>query len=515
MFLPLERQAGMKRPSKSVPVSVPVSVPAPTIKACGISNANGSQYVIKGARRTRNPLQVSTSAPAPALAACGIGDGNCSQYRIAVNGQSDGTGKPQYRVPSMAEIVAVKPAGLVAADLFSGCGGSCLGFRMAGFRVVWANEFVAHAQECHEANFKDCHLDKRDVRQVQPHEILKVLGLKKGQLDLLSGSPPCQSFSTAGQREKGWGKEREYEHGAKQRNEDLFQEYIRLLRGMMPKVMVAENVSGLAKGVAKGFFLGILADMKASGYVVECRLLDAQWLGVPQQRQRLIFIGIRADLSKLFKIGPAFPAPLSYRYSVADACPWIGTVQTREHGFTKTNTLALSVPAPAPAPAVPASGGSSYDGHQVSVKIEGANGFNGRQISRPLPTVQAGRPVNLLPSELQLDKSRQSLCDGRKKFGANGAARPGEPCPTVQTIAHDTVLVTERRKFTIAELKRICAFSDDFVLVGTYSQQWARLGNAVPPLMMKAVAETLKSRVFAKINEKRSEKVLDQSVKGK
>ncbi len=119
--------------------------------------------------------------------------------------------------------------------------------------------------------------------------------MKAGELDLFDGSPPCASFSTAGKREAGWGKVKDYSD-TKQRTDDLFLEYVRLLRGLQPKVFVAENVSGLVKGVAKGYFLEILAALKASGYRVTCRVLDAQWLGVPQQRQRTIFVGVREDL---------------------------------------------------------------------------------------------------------------------------------------------------------------------------------------------------------------------------
>jgi site-specific DNA-cytosine methylase len=91
--------------------------------------------------------------------------------------------------------------------------------------------------------------------------VLKACGLKAGELDVLDGSPPCQAFSTAGKREKGWGKDRAYEHGAKQKNEDLFFEFIRLRDGIMPRTFVAENVSGLVKGAAKGYFLEILREL--------------------------------------------------------------------------------------------------------------------------------------------------------------------------------------------------------------------------------------------------------------
>ncbi len=102
--------------------------------------------------------------------------------------------KPPYRVPLMAEIAALPWNGLRVASIFSGCGGSCLGYRMAGFKVVWANEFVPAAQSSYNANkAEDCFLDTRDIRQVQPQEILEATGLKQGELDLFDGSPPCQA----------------------------------------------------------------------------------------------------------------------------------------------------------------------------------------------------------------------------------------------------------------------------------------------------------------------------------
>jgi len=332
--------------------------------------------------------------------------------------------KLPYNVPSMAEIAALPWNGFKVASTFSGAGGSCLGYRMAGFKVVWANEFVPMAQESYKANAApDCVLDGRDIKHIQPHDILAATGLKVGELDLFDGSPPCQAFSTAGKREKGWGKEKTYEHGATQKNETLFDEYIRLLRGLQPKVFVAENVSGLVKGTAKGMFLQILAAMKASGYRVTCRVLDAQWLGVPQQRQRTIFVGVRKDLNR----EPAHPSPLPYRYSVRDALPWITDVRQSVFGGTD----------------------------QRSAK------------KKPCPTISAA--------------------------GGVGAALGKQTW-----VEHDAT-GTEKRKFTIAELRRICAFPDDFILCGSYAQQWERLGNSVPPVMMQAIAATVRDQILMKI----------------
>ena len=329
------------------------------------------------------------------------------------------TNKPPYRVPLMSEIKELPWNGFKVASTFSGAGGSCTGYRMAGFKVVWANEFVPAAQASYKANCADDSiLDCRDIKLVTASEILAATGLKVGELDIFDGSPPCQAFSTAGKREKGWGKDKSYEHGAKQKNETLFDEYTRLLRGLKPKVFVAENVSGLVKGTAKGYFLEILRDLKASGYRVTCKVLDAQWLGVPQMRQRTIFVGVREDLG----LEPVHPKPLAYRYSVRDALPWIGRVI---HDTSGTHS-------------------------------------QGDVTNRPSPAITNG-------------------------IGGMNSCH------------FKAVTETEKRKFTIDELKRICAFPDDFILLGTYAQQWERLGNSVPPLMMRAIASTIRDEILARI----------------
>lgn len=424
------------------------------------------------------------------------------------------TDKPPYRVPSMAEVAAIPWNGFKVASTFSGCGGSCLGYRMAGFKVVWANEFVPAAQESYRANMEaDAILDGRDIRIVQPEEILQATGLKRGELDLLDGSPPCQAFSMAGHREKGWGHKTTYEHGAQQCNETLFEEFIRLLRGLQPKTFVAENVSGLVKGTAKGWFIEVLRALKASGYRVTARLLDAQWLGVPQMRQRIIFVGVREDLN----LDPAHPEPLRYRYSVRDALPHLTACKTVAHGYTREDVLNLH----SPAPSVTSTVGASYQQHEVQsatllpsdasspvTELTGRVGskFKRKKISLdgPLNTVNAqGAGVQ----RFELSGRAVHNTGGDPKYSAGDITDRPSPTITVGSVSRDgggasnhfhVVDATEKRKFTIAELKRICAFPDDFILTGTYAQQWERLGNSVPPLMMKAIAETIRDKVLAR-----------------
>jgi len=383
--------------------------------------------------------------------------------------------KPPYRVPTMVEIGAVPDNGYRIVSTFSGCGGSCLGFEMDGYRVLWASEFVPAAQDVYRINHPVVPLDTRDIRAVTAEDILAATSLAVGEIDVLEGSPPCASFSTAGKREAGWGKTKAYSDTA-QRSDDLFFEFVRLLDGLQPRTFVAENVSGLVKGTAKGYFKRILAAMKACGYRVEARLLDAQWLGVPQARQRIIFVGVRNDLG----VDPAFPKPLSYRYSVRDALPWI-TTQGDNAGYGGGSMRPAAVPSPTIG-ASPQTGNGIYPPSLVEAII----GVDETDITRYAIGAEWDK---LKPGE------------SSDRYFSLVKTDPERPCPTVSqrggdggvaTVTHPT----ERRKFTIAELRRICAFPDDFILTGSYAQQWERLGRAVPPLMMRAVATTLRTEVL-------------------
>jgi DNA (cytosine-5)-methyltransferase 1 len=233
-----------------------------------------------------------------------------------------------YRVPSMAEIRNLPWNGLNAVSFFSGAGGSSLGYRMAGYRVLYANEFIPAARETYAANKSPYTvLDHRDVRDVRAADVLDAIGLEAGELDLMDGSPPCASFSSSGTREQGWGKIKDYS-GVRQRTDDLFYEFDRIKRGVMPKVFVAENVAGLVRGTAKGYFLDILKRLKQGGeYRVAAKLLDAQWLGVPQARKRLIFVGVRSDLG----VDPVHPAPISPWIRLDRVCPHIARVKVGGH----------------------------------------------------------------------------------------------------------------------------------------------------------------------------------------
>jgi len=174
---------------------------------------------------------------------------------------------------------------------FAGCGGSSLGYSMAGFRELLAVEWDNNAAATFRLNFPDVPVYHGDIAKLTVDECLQVTGLRTGELDVFDGSPPCQGFSTAGKRRM-----------EDERNQ-LFREYVRLLRGLKPKVFVMENVSGMVKGKMKLVFVDILKELKSSGYRVSARLLNTKYFNVPQSRERMIFIGVRDDLG----IEPSHP----------------------------------------------------------------------------------------------------------------------------------------------------------------------------------------------------------------
>lgn len=452
--------------------------------------------------------------------------------------------KPPYRVPLMSEIARIKPNGLKVISTFAGGGGSSLGYRMAGFKVLWASEFIDAARDVYQANAAPGTIvDGRDIREVDPLEVLRTIGLRPGELDVLDGSPPCSSFSTAGKREKGWGEVKKYSDKA-QRTDDLFFEFIRFIRAIRPKVFVAENVSGLVKGTAKGYFIEILREMKSCGYRVNAQLLDAQWLGVPQQRQRIIFVGVRDDLG----IEPVHPKPLPYRYSVRDALPHIASATHDTSGFVRDKQIADR-----PCPTIGVGAATAGDGGGVRNHFKVTTKRGARSLDDPAPTImthnrkgtqsEIALEVRIVPGgrgnrrrreekrpysldeplstvladgghrndcqfmvEPEADISKQAI--GREydklnpgeqseKYFSLVRTDENEPCPTVTaaggmnsgiaTVTHPT----EKRKFSIAELKRICSFPDDFKLSGHYAKDWERLGRAVPPVMMMWIAREI------------------------
>lgn len=351
-----------------------------------------------------------------------------------------------YEPYTMADVAKIERNGLTVASTFSGGGGSSLGYKLAGFDVLYANEFISEAQNTYRANFPDTFLDTRDIREVSPEDVLEACG---GAVDVLDGSPPCCSFSIAGSGSKGWGKVRDYSD-SKQRVDDLFFEWLRLLEGIRPKGFLCENVPALAQGKNKGVFKQIVAAMRELGYLVEARIVCAEYLGVPQKRHRLLVMGVRRDIGAK----PTFPAP-----------------------FPTKCTL-----------------GSALEGIDPDSE-------EGLLIEKECASFEVTRKIRLTPKNPGKVAYAKDFMD--KAYGQLVRASMHEPAPTFVAFAgklnaSSSFHPLRDRKFTISEAKRIQSLPDDFILTGTYRQKIERIGRMVPPKVYKEVASCLANALSTK-----------------
>jgi DNA (cytosine-5)-methyltransferase 1 len=318
---------------------------------------------------------------------------------------------------------------------FSGCGGSSLGYQLADGKVLLACEWDQNAVDTYRANFPSTDVFHGDIAKLSVDEVLRRTGLKPGELDIFDGSPPCQGFSTSGRRDF-----------ADPRNQ-LFREYCRLLRGLRPKVFIMENVKGMILGKMKLTFAVILRELKSCGYQVKARVLNAAFFGVPQARQRIIFVGVRDDLG----IEPSFPAPSTSPISARAAL--IGVQNDPAE-------VAMLLAA-----------GRKYSAYKDWSKIPvGSNRH------------KAGLGSGFNACKFHPDKPAQTI---RKMDGNLGM--------------HGCLHWAEQRRFTLAELKRFGSFPDDFKFVGTWSDAVERMGNCVPPLFMKAIAAHIRDAILSQI----------------
>lgn len=319
---------------------------------------------------------------------------------------------------------------------FAGGGGSSLGYSMAGYRELLAVEWDDNAVATFKANFPDVPVYHGDIAKLSVAECLQMAGIEPGDLDVFDGSPPCQGFSTAGKRIMD-----------DPRNQ-LFREYVRLLRGLRPKVFVMENVSGMVKGKMKLIFAEILRELKASGYKVSARLMNAKYFNVPQSRERMIFIGVRDDLG----VEPSHP--------------------------------------------------KAESGIIPSKVIEGArgDGTNGECL---LLSGKTSRYIELLKPGQRLEQLYEQINGkGKKAYFAFSRLHPDRPSRTIAKDSPGLFHYSENRTLSIGEYKRIASFPDHYEFIGAFSPALNRIGNSVPPLFMKSLATHIRTAILDKLPER-------------
>ena len=182
------------------------------------------------------------------------------------------------------------------ASFFSGGGGLDKGFENAGFHTVWANEYDRTIWDTFQANFPNTVLDKRSITEI--------LSIDVPNVDGIIGGPPCQSWSAAGSQ-----------RGIDDKRGQLFFDYIRILKEKQPKFFLAENVSGILQPKHAQAFTNIIQEFKNAGYTLSYKLLNANNYDVPQDRLRVIIVGYRIDLGKMFE----FPESQNYKPALKDA----------------------------------------------------------------------------------------------------------------------------------------------------------------------------------------------------
>jgi len=200
----------------------------------------------------------------------------------------------------LADLRSVEPNGCTVFSTFACGGGSTMGYKLAGFHVVGANDIDPEMAEVYRANLDPDHYYLKPIGDLVKELRLGVVPDHLRDLDILDGSPPCSSFSMGGARDRDWGKEKRFREGqANQVLDDLFFDYLNLVEILQPRAFVAENVTGILIGKAKGYAKAIVQRARAMGYSVQVFEFDAAACGTPQSRRRVFFIGTREKCPKL------------------------------------------------------------------------------------------------------------------------------------------------------------------------------------------------------------------------
>lgn len=195
---------------------------------------------------------------------------------------------------TLRDAVFTKDKGKVFSCFACG-GGSTMGYKLAGFDVIGANEIDPRMAKAYAKNHKPKYMF---VEPIQTFKDRKDLPEELYNLDILDGSPPCSSFSMAGAREKQWGVKKKFREGqVSQVLDTLFFDFIDLAKRLQPKVVIAENVTGILAGKAKAYTQKIIDEFDKAGYSCSYVVLNTQDLGIPQHRKRVFFYAVRKDLA--------------------------------------------------------------------------------------------------------------------------------------------------------------------------------------------------------------------------
>ncbi|MEI6603791.1 MAG: DNA cytosine methyltransferase [Verrucomicrobiota bacterium] len=380
-------------------------------------------------------------------------------------------------------------------DLFAGAGGITEGFRQAGFNCLFANDFNASAVETFKLNHPDTWASCGPIENHNPAIIRKKLGLIKGELDCMLGGPPCQGFSI-------YAPDRILEDP---RN-SMFRHYLRFVDEFAPKCLLIENVPGMLSLGGGKVVETILRELTNRGYKTSCRILLAAHHGVPQNRWRLIFLASRS-------LGLIHPEPTHYHEARTNFTGG-ATLTTR----LKPMDALLLKPAVtlrdaiADLPMIEAGGGddaASY-GRKRPLSEYAAELRKGSEVlfnhtANKLSSINLDRLRHIPPGGAWTDIPFELLPAGMKK------ARKSDHTKRYGRLEWDSLACTmltkcdphwgavfhpdQQRTFSVRETARIQSFPDRYRFLGNKGSQFEQVGNAVPVLLAKAIAETMKAHL--------------------
>jgi DNA (cytosine-5)-methyltransferase 1 len=365
-----------------------------------------------------------------------------------------------------------------AISLFAGAGGCSLGFQQAGYDIRFATDIDADVMESYRRNFGDAHCETADIRELDVEPVLERIGLEPGELDILLGGPPCQGFSSAGMK------------SSDDPRNLLLRHYVRLLEGFRPKWFVMENVEGFLTN-AGGLHIRDAVEMfLGAGYSVNIEKVYAQGHGVPQRRKRVLIVGNRLGQDFLFPepvtgfSGNIFrKADVTFRTATSDLPPAAQDAQLAlDYGGPPHNPLQAYL-----------------RGRARTLTDHYAPALTPIQCAR-VRGLRPGQTMKDLSEDLQHESFRRRafrrVMDGtalEKRGGApSGLKRlfANEPSLTITSAAtREFVHPSEDRLLTLRECARLQTFPDRFLFTGSAASRIQQIGNAIPPLLARRIAE--------------------------
>lgn len=351
-------------------------------------------------------------------------------------------------------------------DLFCGCGGFSKGFEEAGYNIRFGIDLWSDAIVTYKKNFPNAAVLNGDITKVSGKDILLKANLDMNEVDVIIGGPPCQGFSVSGKRLID-----------DERNV-LYKSYVQIVKELHPKIFVMENVPGLIRLFKGQVAEQVVEDFTRIGYLVQTRILSAENYGVPQQRKRVFFVGLRNDLAEE---GLSFQYPVPFMGSGTDRPAWTSKEAISDLDFIPDDRiLGEDIPYCLPA----------ENKYQKEMR-NGSNSVLNHSIT--LHNAKTKKIIAMVPDGGNYKDLPEELWNTRKVHIAWTRMDSKKPCFTIDTGHNHHFHYKENRVPTVRESARIQSFPDTFEFVGIKTSQLKQVGNAVPPLLAKAIAESVRA----------------------